>query len=44
MIGVAAKEKRDAAVDDARSKLPEVLTHFVGLHLEEDIMGAARKA
>ncbi|KAJ4375951.1 hypothetical protein N0V83_001230 [Neocucurbitaria cava] len=37
MIGVAAKEK-------GASKLPEVLTSFRGLHLEEDVMSVARNA
>lgn len=37
MIGVAAKEKHGKA-------LPEVLTSFVGLHLEEDIMSVAWSA
>jgi 4'-phosphopantetheinyl transferase len=44
MIGVAAKERRDVAVDDGQTKLPEVLTHFKRLHLEEEIMSIARKA
>ena len=44
MIGVAAKEKRDEAVDGEGNKLPDVLTHFEGLHLEEDVMSVARGA
>ena len=34
MIGVAAKEK-------AGNNLPDVMTHFTSLHLEEDIMAVA---
>ncbi|EMD93010.1 hypothetical protein COCC4DRAFT_23829 [Bipolaris maydis ATCC 48331] len=44
MIGVAAKERTDAVVDGNRRKLPEVLTQFQALHLEEDIMSVARVA
>jgi 4'-phosphopantetheinyl transferase len=44
MIGVAAREKRDSAIDGSRKKLPHVLTHFRGLHLEEDVMSVARGA
>ncbi|KAI4961190.1 hypothetical protein J4E86_000216 [Alternaria arbusti] len=44
MIGVAAREKRDSAVNGSRKKLPDVLTHFRGLHLEEDVMSVARGA
>ena len=41
MIGVAAKERRWASKDEG---LPESLTDFEGLHLEEDIMRVARSA
>ncbi|KAF1937994.1 4'-phosphopantetheinyl transferase [Clathrospora elynae] len=44
MIGVAAKERRDDAVGGGKGRLPEVLTHFKGLHLEEDVMSVARRA
>lgn len=37
MIGVAAKERYG-------NKLPDVLTKFRGLHLEEDVMSVARNA
>ncbi|KAJ4356993.1 hypothetical protein N0V95_002865 [Ascochyta clinopodiicola] len=40
MIGVAAKERRWGSED---AGLPEVLTDFKGLHLEEDVMEIARK-
>ena len=43
MIGVAAKERTDTAVDGGKTKLPEVLTHFMGLNME-DIMSVARSA
>ncbi|KAH6643758.1 phosphopantetheinyl transferase [Boeremia exigua] len=41
MIGVAAKERK---WESATEGLPEVLTEFVSLHLEEDIMRVAREA
>lgn len=41
MIGVAAKERRWGS---GAAGLPEVLTQFTGLHLEEDVMTVARKA
>ena len=44
MIGVAARERRDPVVDGTKKKLPDVLTHFRGLHLEEDVMSVARSA
>jgi 4'-phosphopantetheinyl transferase len=44
MIGVAAKEKKHGVVDGEMRRLPEVLTHFRGLHLEEDVMSVARSA
>jgi len=44
MIGVAARERKDAVIDGNKSKLPDILTHFKGLHLEEDVMGVARAA
>ena len=40
MIGVAAKERRWESEDEG---LPEVLTQFRGLHLEEDVMRIARE-
>jgi 4'-phosphopantetheinyl transferase len=42
MIGVAAKERRGPL--EGGSKLPEVLTNFRTLHLEEDVMAIARHA
>ncbi|KAA8625006.1 Sfp Phosphopantetheinyl transferase [Pyrenophora tritici-repentis] len=42
MIGVAARERTDPVVDGHRSRLPNVLTHFKGLHLEEDVIAIAR--
>ena len=44
MIGVAARERKDPVIDGPKSKLPDVLTHFEGLHLEEDVMGVARNS
>lgn len=41
MIGVAAKMR---GVGGKGGGLPEVLTRFRGLHLEEDVMGVARMA
>jgi 4'-phosphopantetheinyl transferase len=41
MIGVTAKERTWGSGD---AGLPEVLTDFRGLHLEEDVMRVARKA
>ncbi|KZM26180.1 uncharacterized protein EKO05_0000427 [Ascochyta rabiei] len=40
MIGVAAKERRWGSED---AGLPDILTEFKGLHLEEDVMAIARK-
>jgi 4'-phosphopantetheinyl transferase len=42
MIGVAAKMRSGCA--EGGSGLPEVLTSFKGLHLEEDVMAVAREA
>ena len=41
MIGVAAKERKWASGDEG---LPEILTAFRSLHLEEDVMRIARRA
>lgn len=41
MIGVAARQKRGGL---GAGGLPNVLTRFVGLHLEEDVMSVARSA
>lgn len=43
MIGVAAKERVNDVVDGNRRKLPDVLTYFQALHLE-DIMSIAQSA
>jgi 4'-phosphopantetheinyl transferase len=43
MIGVAAKLK-DAAFGAPTMKLPDVLTSFTSLHLEEEVMSIAREA
>ncbi|EOA83302.1 hypothetical protein ACJQWK_00471 [Exserohilum turcicum] len=43
MIGVAAKEREVAVVDGNKRKLPDVLTNFEALHLE-DMMSVARDA
>jgi 4'-phosphopantetheinyl transferase len=42
MIGVAAKMR--SSVIEGGGRLPEVLTSFKSLHLEEDVMGIARSA
>jgi 4'-phosphopantetheinyl transferase len=42
MIGVAAKEKSGPL--EGAGKLPEVLTNFKSLHLEEEVMAIARQA